>query len=77
MDPDQTAPPGAVWSESTLFDLEAAKTIQQTTNRQHFLRLALYGLRQDAGKLNLGPKRGKREGEDTTKGLTGSDPSIS
>ena len=31
MDPDQTAPTGAVWSGSTLFDQEASKTFQQTT----------------------------------------------
>ena len=30
MDPDQTAPAGAVWSRSTLFAQEASKTFRQT-----------------------------------------------
>ena len=31
MDPDQTAPMGAVWSRSMLFVIEATKTFWQTT----------------------------------------------
>ena len=31
MDPDQTAPTGAVWSASSLFVTEASETFQQTT----------------------------------------------
>ena len=36
MDPDQTAPIGAVWSESTLFIGMASKTFQQTTKAVEF-----------------------------------------
>ena len=36
VDPDQTAPIGAVWSESTLFDGKASKTFQQTTKAVQF-----------------------------------------
>ena len=31
VDPDQTAPTGAVWSGSTLFDQKASQTFKQTT----------------------------------------------
>ena len=31
MDPDQTAPSGAVWSGSTLFVADTSKAFQQTT----------------------------------------------
>ena len=37
---DLTAPTGAVWTGSTLFDQEASNTFQQMA----LLRLALYGL---------------------------------
>ena len=33
MDPDQTAPSGAVWSGSTIFVEETSKAFQQTTKR--------------------------------------------
>ena len=36
MDPDQTAPTGAVWSGSTLFDQHASKTFQQRTKADDF-----------------------------------------
>ena len=36
MDPDQTAPMGAVRSESTLFVGKASKTFQQTTKADKF-----------------------------------------
>ena len=36
MDPDQTAPTGAVWSWSILFVEKASKTIQQTTKAEDF-----------------------------------------
>ena len=36
VDPDQTAPIGAVWSESTLFVEKASKTFQQTTKAADF-----------------------------------------
>ena len=36
MDPDQTAPIAAVWSESTLFAGKASKTFQQTTKANNF-----------------------------------------
>ena len=37
MDPDQTAPTGAVRSGSTLFDQDASKTFQQTTKAGVFV----------------------------------------
>ena len=36
VEPDQTAPVGAVWSGSTLSDQEASKTFQQTTKADNF-----------------------------------------
>ena len=36
MDPDQTAPIAAVWSESTLFVGKASKTFQQTRKADDF-----------------------------------------
>ena len=36
MDPDQTAPIGAVWSGSTLFVAKASKTFQKTTKTDDF-----------------------------------------
>ena len=36
MDPDQTAPIGAVGSESTLFVGKSSKTLQQTTKADEF-----------------------------------------
>ena len=36
MDPEQTAPFGAVWSGSTLFDIEASYTFQQTRKAEDF-----------------------------------------
>ena len=36
MDPEQTAPIGAVWSGSTLFAIEASKTFQQTRKADDF-----------------------------------------
>ena len=45
MDPDQTAPPGAVRSGSTLFDKEAAKTIQQTRKQTTFVVIGALGVK--------------------------------
>ena len=36
VDPDQTVPTGAVQSGSTLFDQDASKTFQQTTEPDDF-----------------------------------------
>ena len=36
VDPDQTAPVGAVWSGSTLFDQEASKIFQQMAKAAEF-----------------------------------------
>ena len=36
VDPEQTAPIGAVWSGSTLFSIEASYTFQQTTKADEF-----------------------------------------
>ena len=39
VDPEQTAPIGAVWFGSTLFALEATKTLQQTRNQTNFVAI--------------------------------------
>ena len=36
VDPEQTAPIGAVWSGSTLSAIEASQTFQQTRNADYF-----------------------------------------
>ena len=36
VEPDQTAPTGAVWSGSTLFDQKVSKTFQQITKADRF-----------------------------------------
>ena len=38
MDPEQTAPIGAVWSGSTLFAIEASQTLQQMRKADNFCR---------------------------------------
>ena len=42
MDPDQTAPIGAVWSGSKLFAKRASKTIQQMTKQTTYVVIVVF-----------------------------------
>ena len=43
MDPDQTAPKGAVWSESTLFVYEASNILVEDKKNIHFVIMRFKG----------------------------------
>ena len=56
MDPEETAPVGAVWSGSTLFAIEASYTFQQTRKADDFccdwhIKRTRYLLEAEAGNF--------------------------